>query len=78
MVLDLEKQIGAGIDEEILADRPADRFDPAALQGKRMDALPADCLIFEVAADRAALLERGDIAAALVGIGRIGALEVDL
>ncbi len=42
-----------------------------------MDPLPADQLIFEITADGAALLQRGDVGAGLGRIGRIGAFEID-
>ena len=63
--LRLQEQVGPRVDEELVADRFADRGDPPCLQVERVDALSADDLVLEVAADRACLGEPRDIGGAL-------------
>ena len=68
MILPLQEKVGAGVDEECLADRVADGPDPASLKLERMKAFPANHLVLEIAADRTSLGKARNIAAALLGI----------
>ena len=54
----------------------ADRGDPLHLQVERVQALSADDLVLEIAADRAGLGKPRDIGRAFFGIGRVSALEI--
>ena len=63
--------------KKCVADRAPDRRDPLHLKVERMQALAADDLVLEIAADRAGLGEPRDIRRAFFGIGRIGAFEID-
>ena len=63
--LGLQEQVGAGVDEEVVADRLADRGDPPHLEGEWVEALAADHLVLEIAADGAGRGEAGDIGGAL-------------
>src|SRR6185369_3055157 len=69
VVLRLEQGVGTGVDEELIADRAADRGDSAGLKVERVEALAADHLVLEVAADRAGRGEPDDIGRALTGVG---------
>src|SRR5215207_156171 len=77
MRLRLEVQVGAGVDEKMVADGAADRFDALRLQRNWVHTLAADDLVFEIAADRARRGQADDILGALVRVIGIGAFEID-
>ena len=60
--LRLQEQVGSGVDEEVVADRTADRRDTAALQVERVQPFAADDLVLEIAADSAGLRQPRDVA----------------
>ena len=76
-LLDLEEQVGAGVDEERVAHLTADHLDPMALLIERVHPLAADHLVLEIAADRTGSGQESHVFAGLLGIGRIGAFEID-
>ena len=59
--LRLQEQVGAGVDEERVADRVADRGDALHLEVERVKPFAADHLVLEIAADRAGLRKPRDI-----------------
>src|SRR5207253_2675969 len=77
MSLRFQEQVRAGVDEEVAADGITDCVDPLRLHVEGLHAISADHLVFEVAANRARLLETCDVCAAVIGISRIGAFKVD-
>jgi hypothetical protein len=48
----LEEEVGAGVDEEIIADALAQRRDPPCLTGDIVETIGPDDLILEIASDR--------------------------
>ena len=73
MRLRLEVQVGAGVDEKMVADRAADRFDALCLQRKWVHTLAADDLVLEVATDRSCRGQADDILGTLIRVIGIGA-----